>query len=122
MIKSIGISLFMSCFVTLFCGCGTIKNGTTQDLMIKSHPAGAEVMVDGVEMGQTPVSVNLSRKSRPTITVRMYGYDNFQTSLERKLSGWAILGGPVGWLIDDATGGMYKLSPDQLNVQLVSAE
>ena len=112
----------MCLMLTVFYGCGTIKNGTTQDLMISSSPAGAEVMVDGVELGQTPLSVNLSRKDRPTISVRMQGYENFQTSLDRKMSAWTILGGPVGWLIDDATGGMYKLSPDQLNVQLVPTE
>lgn len=120
--KNVITTLFFALAMVLCYGCGTIKHGTTQDLMIQSNPPGAMVMVDGIEHGQTPISVNLSRKNRHTVTVRMYGYENFQTSLRRKLSGWSVLGGPIGLLIDDATGGMYHLSPSNLNVQLQQAE
>jgi len=123
MMKSICAILLASFFVAVFSGCGTIKNGTSQELMIQSSPPGAMVLVNGKEYGETPVSVNLSRKTRHTsVTVSMPGYESFQTSLDRKLSGWSILGGPIGLLIDDATGGMYKLTPDQLNVQLMPTE
>lgn len=120
--KTCTTTLLVCVFAVLLHGCGTIKNGKTQDLTIQSNPPGALVMIDGIEHGQTPVSVNLSRKDRHTVTVRMQGYQNFQTSLSKKLSGWAVLGGPVGLLIDDATGGMYKLSPDRLNVHLEPTE
>lgn len=123
MIKSISAILSTGFFIVVLSGCGTIKHGTSQDLMIQSNPPGAMVMVNGKEYGETPVSVSLSRKTRhTTVTVSMPGYESFQTSLDRKLSGWSILGGPIGLLVDDATGGMYKLSPDQLNVQLVPTE
>ena len=114
--KSIGAVLL---FGLLLSSCGTIKHGTSQDLTIHSNPPGALVVVDGVDVGQTPLSVNLKRKNTHTVSVRMNGYERFQTSIARKLSGWSVLGGPVGWLIDDATGGMYLLSPGELNVELV---
>ncbi|MBX2818988.1 MAG: PEGA domain-containing protein [Rhodothermaceae bacterium] len=123
MTKCISSILSVSFFVAVLSGCGTIKHGTSQDLMIQSSPSGAMVMVNGKEYGKTPVSVSLSRKTKHTaVTVTMPGYQSFQTALSRKLSGWSVLGGPIGLLIDDATGGMYKLSPDQLNVQLMPTE
>lgn len=118
MYRKIGPAVYLCLAIGFLSGCGTIKHGTTQKLVINSSPPGAYVIVDGRDQGQTPISVDLSRKTRHTISVSMFGYRTYQTMLKKKLSGWAVLGGPVGLLIDDATGGMYKLSPDRINVQL----
>lgn len=102
----------------MFSGCGTLIHGTEQEVNIQSNPPGASVIIDGVERGQTPVSVELSRKSRHTISVSLFGYNSYQIMVDRKFSAWALLGGPIGILIDDATGGMYKLLPERINAQL----
>ena len=78
----------------LFSGCGTLIHGTDQKVNIQSNPSGASVVIDGVERGQTPVSVELSRKSRHTISVSLFGYNSYQIMVDRKFSGWALLGGP----------------------------
>ncbi len=36
-------------------GCATIIHGTHQDVAFSSSPTGAEVWVDGVKVGETPV-------------------------------------------------------------------
>ena len=102
--------------VVFLAGCGTIRHGTTQQLTISSNPAGAIVVVDGVERAQTPVSLELSRKDRHTVSVSMFGYENYQTVVGRKWATWSLLGGPVGLLIDNATGGLYKFESNQIDV------
>ena len=104
--------------LSLGTGCGTLIHGTTQEVTITSNPMGAAVVVDGIDQGITPVSLDLSRKNKHSISVSMYGYENFHVLLDRKMSSWTILGGPVGWLVDDATGGMYNLKPNRIDVQL----
>ncbi len=51
------------------------------------------------------------------------GYQPFDMVIERKVSGWIagniIFGGIIGLAVDIATGGMYKLSPAQVNATLV---
>ena len=89
---------------------------------INSSPVGAEVTVDGVEAGQTPLTLSLSRKSDHTISVTLPGYDNFQIMIDRKFSKWTVgsllMGGPIGLIIDHSTGGMYRLTPEQLTAKL----
>ena len=103
-------------------GCGTIMQGTTQKMGINSNPVGAQVTVDGVEAGQTPMTLTLSRKTDHTVSVTLPGYENFQIMIDKKFSKWTVgsllLGGPIGLIIDHSTGGMYRLTPEQLNARL----
>ena len=111
-------------FIAMLClsSCATLINGKTQEVQIISQPPGANVIVDGVDRGQTPVSLDLARKDRHSVSVSMYGYENFHILMKRSLSSWTILGGPIGWLVDDATGGMYNLKPNTINIQLTPDE
>ena len=103
-------------------GCGTLKHGSTQNLDISSNPIGAKVTVDGKDLGQTPMTIELPRKNNHTLSVALAGYQNFQIIIDRKWSKWAIgnilLGGPIGLIIDHSTGGMYRLDRTQIVAQL----
>ena len=105
-------------------GCGTLKHGSTQNLDISSNPVGARITVDGIDRGESPLTVELPRKNNHTISVALAGYQNFQIILDRKWSKWAIgnilLGGPIGLIIDHSTGGMYRLDKTQIVAQLES--
>lgn len=113
--------IVLSAFL-LLTGCGTVMHGTTQNFGIESNPVGAVVTVDGKEMGQTPLSMKLSRKKSHMISISLAGYENFQIVVDKKLSKWAfgdlLLGGPIGLIVDHSTGGIYRLTPAQLNAQL----
>ena len=74
----IGAAHAVLLFGLLLSSCGTIKHGTTQELSIQSNPPGAEVVVDGVDMGQTPLTVDLKRKHSHIVSLRMNGYESFQ--------------------------------------------
>lgn len=102
--------------------CGTIIHGTTQEIGISSTPAQADVFIDGQLVGQTPLVETLSRKNRYSISIDVEGFLPYEVVLDRKVSGWAfgniIFGGLIGLVVDAASGGLYKLSPETIDAQL----
>ena len=56
-------------------GCGTIIHGTTQQVGVSSSPSGADVVVDRIDQGSTPVTVDLSRKDKHTVKLSLDGYE-----------------------------------------------
>ena len=106
----------------LITGCASIMHGTTQQIGISSSPTGAEVTVDGMEHGVTPVVADLKRKDAHIVRVSLNGYQPFEMALTRSVSGWVwgnlVFGGIPGLAIDAITGGLYKLSPEQVTAQL----
>jgi hypothetical protein len=103
-------------------GCGTIIHGGTQDVSVTSEPSGATVEVDGSEIGETPVTRSLDRGSQHTVEISMDGYESEQISIRKSTSGWVwgniVFGGLIGLAVDASTGGMYKLTPTQVQQTL----
>jgi hypothetical protein len=106
--------------------CGTIVQGKRQDVSFMSTPVGATVTVDGNVVGQTPVTAKLKRKDKHSVRIDMAGYQPFQATIERKVSGWVwgniIFGGLIGLAVDAGTGGMYRLKPDHVAATLTTAQ
>jgi len=115
--------LTVSIITIMAVGCATIMNGTTQDVGITTTPSGAEVAIDNVSYGMTPLIAKLSRKDNHWIRIEMHGYHRFDATLTKSTSGWVwgniIFGGLIGLAIDAISGGLYKLSPDQVNAVLM---
>jgi hypothetical protein len=103
-------------------GCGTIMQGTTQEVGISSNPSSAKVSINGRDLGSTPIVADLKRKDTHTIKVELEGYQPYEITLTRKTSGWVwgnlVLGGLVGLVIDAVKGGMYNLTPDQVMAEM----
>jgi uncharacterized protein YceK len=100
-------------------GCATIIHGTRQDVGISSSPSGADVWVDNSQMGQTPVITHLSRKDSHIVKLVLPGYQPYETTITRSVSGWVwgniAFGGLIGLGVDAISGGIYKLSPEQVS-------
>jgi hypothetical protein len=96
-------------------GCATIIHGTHQDVGISSAPTGAEVWVDNIKMGETPVVTKLRRKDAHVVKLVLPGYEPYETTITRSVSGWLwgniVIGGFIGLGVDAISGGMYRLSP-----------
>jgi len=111
-------------FIVVFSGCATIMQGTTQSVGISSTPTGAMVMVDNIEIGRTPVVVDLKRKEHHFVEIDMPGYIPYETTFTRSTSGWVwgniVFGGLIGLAIDAMSGGLYKLTPTEINTVLVA--
>lgn len=103
-------------------GCATIIHGTTQDVGFSSTPSQATVKVNGIPVGSTPVIAKLARKQSHLVRIELDGYQPFETTLTKSVSGWVwgniVFGGVIGLAVDAGTGGIYKLSPEQLHGQM----
>ena len=111
-------------FAVVFNSCATIIHGTTQDVSISSNPSKAVVTIDNVEKGITPLTVELSRKDHHLVQINLDGFLPYETKLTRKVDGWivgnVIFGGLIGLAVDAMTGGMYMLTPDQIQAEMMN--
>lgn len=102
--------------------CATIMHGTRQGVGIASTPTAATVTVNNVELGKTPLVADLRRKDNHTVTIALEGYHPYQTTLTRQTSGWVfgnlVFGMLPGLVVDAVSGGIYRLTPEQVQAQL----
>ena len=113
------------CFMVLFVtGCGTVVNGFHQDLAITSDPGGANVSVDGIPSGKTPIVASLKLGDAHVVKVEQPGYYPFEASVVPVTSTWEwgniIFAGLIGLAVDAWTGGMYELSQDRVHAAFPS--
>lgn len=108
--------------VLVVTGCATIVSTKTQLVSFQSAPSGATVLIDGRPIGQTPLSIQLERKTNQALVIRKEGYKEFSTTLSTTLNGWffgnIVLGGLLGSTTDAATGAMHEYAPNQFLVSL----
>jgi len=106
--------------------CATIMHGTTQKIGIGSNPSGASVSINGASVGQTPLFYDLKRKDNYIVKIELSGYLLYETTITRKVSGWVwgniLFGGLIGLAVDAITGGLYNLTPEQLQAELRKGE
>lgn len=73
-------------------GCGTLFNGGPAHVNFTSTPEGAEVSIDGVPRGRTPIVLELPKSKDHTVLFRLAGYDDIGGTLNRKVSaGYVVL-------------------------------
>ena len=121
------LSIFLT--LTLFLlqsGCASIVSGRNQDISVRSNPPGASVEIDGMPMGKTPVTTEVKRKKRHQIKIEKQGYLEETRTTKKGFNWWfagnVIFGGIIGIIIDFATGAVYSVSPDEVNVSLIQSE
>lgn len=107
----------------LVVGCATIMHGTTQGIGFSSTPSGASITVDNQSHGTTPTVVKLDRKDTHIVKIELAGYQPFEATITRSVSGWVlghlVFGGLIGLAVDAISGGgLYKLSPEQVHAVL----
>ena len=106
----------------LLTSCATIMHGTGQSVGISSNPSEAGIYVDGQYFGRTPMFVRLTRKDNHIVRIELAGYKPFETTLTRQMSGWVfgnvIFGGLIGVAVDAISGGIYRLTPEQVHAQM----
>ncbi len=114
--------IILSSFLLIYQGCGTIMQGTTQQVGISRSPTNANVTINGQDYGSTPMILDLKRKDSHMVRIQLDGYEPYETNITRKTSGWVwgniVFGGLIGLAVDAAAGGMYKLTPEQIEAEL----
>jgi hypothetical protein len=124
--KSLTSILTIFIFLLTSQACGTIMQGSTQQVGISSNPSNASVTINGQNHGNTPMIIDLKRKDSHMVRLELEGYQTYETNLTRSTSGWVwgniVFGGLIGLVIDATAGGMYKLTPEQINSELRSSQ
>ncbi|MBN9378315.1 MAG: PEGA domain-containing protein [Chlamydiales bacterium] len=117
------ISLLLPC-LTLLSSCATIMHGTRQSVGISSYPSDAHIWVDQQYVGKSPLIVDMTRKDNHYVRLEIDGYQPYEILFTRQLSGWVfgniVFGGFIGLAIDAISGGIYRLTPEQVEVQMLA--
>ena len=103
-------------------GCASILSPGPDKVPVMSHPSGATVKLDGVEVGKTPCVVKVPRDSDGLFTLEQEGHEPFTVDRDRVMNGLTCLNlllpyvCPAGFLIDVVTGNIGKYSVKPLMV------
>jgi len=103
-------------------GCATIFHGSSQPVSFDSEPRGARVRV-GPFTGTTPFSIVMPKGKDYPIEFSKGGYHRTTTAMQKSFDGIGainILFWP-GFIVDLATGAMFKYDPDRYSVMLEPA-
>ncbi|GHT70850.1 hypothetical protein AGMMS49950_06510 [Endomicrobiia bacterium] len=101
--------------------CATIFRGTTERVAINSSTQGANIYVDGGFVGSDSVNVKLKRNRDHAVAVKKDGFQTERGIITSDLqTGWLIVSILFGWgiIVDVATGALFRLSPDNIRVDL----
>ncbi len=124
--KIIAGGVTMTMLGILIAGCCSIIHGTNHEIGVSSSPSRAKIVVNGQQMGFTPMTLDLKRKGSHKITIEMEGYQPYEMTLTKGVSGWVwgnvLFGGLIGLAVDAINGAIYNLKPDMIQAQLLSAE
>ena len=105
-----------------FQSCATLFAPKKNTLTVTSNPGGADVVINGYKMGETPLELSLAPNQAYTIEYKKDGYDNAVKVVNIKVGPiWVVLdvlAGLVPAIIDAATGSWNELETDQINVML----
>ena len=97
-------------------GCAIASKGRTQTVTVRSTPEGATTLINGQEVGKTPLRVTLKRASSYNIELRKPGFENAPTVILPTENEYAKRF--LRWGIDYDLGAMTDLTPGELVVNL----
>ena len=103
-------------------GCATILGGSTQTLTVNSNVNGAEVYLNDMLLGKTPLLTTIKRGQEGVFKVKAEGYQTYQIAVNKKINSlfWVniLSGGSFGSSTDYATGAMYEYEPSTFMVSM----
>ena len=106
----------------LLAGCGMLFIPSTKDVTVNSSPVEAQVSIDGVDHGLTPLTIELDNNESHTIVISKDGYETVTCNLTARVKGGIIvldiLGGLIPVIVDAATGAWKALDETACSVQL----
>jgi hypothetical protein len=115
-------ALILGCLVFSLSGCATIFRGEHRQLSIESEPKAAQVYINGIYYGRTPLRIELRPNQSYTIEFKKEGYETEVRRIKNEIGvGWIVLdviSGFVPVFIDALTGAWYDLDQKYVNAIL----
>lgn len=115
-LKAVLCSVFLA--VSSF-GCATVFKGSSQVVTFNSEPQGAVVVLDGIPMGVTPVSLSLKKNRYKTVMLKKDGFQVITQPLQTGYDAVALVN--VLWdcsTTDLITGNAYEYEPNSYHFNL----
>ena len=119
------------CFTSLtllLASCATIFTGTSQKVEFTSEPEGAEILIDGIEVGVTPATVEVKKPAMMEdrrVTLKLEGYEDKTFILQKDFQIVSVLNifmGGLSFAVDILTGAMFYYNPEKYDMELESSE
>ncbi|MBO5039105.1 MAG: hypothetical protein J6C85_06620 [Alphaproteobacteria bacterium] len=110
--------------IPLLASCGTLVNGSSQDIQFSSNVPGVEIYINGMKACTTPCIFPVDRNSATVvINAKKRGYADQNTMLRSQLSGAAVLNLTFwpSWLTDVASGGMWQYNRNGVYIEMEGA-
>lgn len=114
-------NIFAISATLMLSSCATIFTGTKQTVNIKTDPPAADVEVDGIKVGVTPMDVTLKKGfTGQTVSLKLNGYETKTFQPATTFNPVTVLNviGLLGFPIDAATGAMMKYDPKVYEIKL----
>lgn len=120
--------LISAACIALLSGCSSIIDGTSQEIMVNTNPAGADCALERegtviARVNPTPAATTI-KKTKHDITIRC-NKKGYQEATHINKSGTAgatwgnvVAGGGIGWAVDSASGADNKYE-SPVNITLV---
>lgn len=98
--------------------CATVLSGSKKAVMLNSKQGGTTVLVNGLEKGQTPITLKL--KADDMVTFQKDGFEDRTVVVDSKFNTIAILNlfSLLGWGIDAVSGSLKVPDTRVYNVTL----
>lgn len=101
--------------------CATIFTGTKDRIYFDPQPQGATVIIDGIDICQTPCNTKVKRGfSDKNVEFKLDGYTTRIITLDKSFNAVSILNlaSPLHWAIDALTGSIMKYDRKSYNIEL----
>ncbi len=101
--------------------CATVFHGTNQMVRINSNPPGADVEVNGLHKGATPIDVSLKKGfTGQTVVLKKAGFEDKSFNPAVKFDPISLINvfAVIGFGVDAATGAMMKYDQAEYTVPL----
>ncbi len=104
-------------------GCAALLNLGQDKISVVSIPDGAEVSVDGVSLGTTPLTKRIRRKYTPSEFMIDFSGQFYSVEVSTSFNIVSLLnsGNFVGWLLDGASASLADYNPEIVAIVLPSA-
>jgi hypothetical protein len=110
MIKQRKIQIFLASSITIvffFQCCTTFISKSSETIPVTSHPPGAKIIVDGKEIGHTPLNLKLRRNKNYVIRIEKQGYKPYEIRVTKDVSPAVIIISLLGGAISGACLGAF---------------
>lgn len=100
--------------------CATIVDGTSQPVTFNSEPNRAKIFINGVQVGVTPLTIQVKRTKNTMVTAKKDGYEQQQIPLQTKVNTyfWGNILFLYGSTTDYFSDAMVEYSPNMYFISL----